>query len=239
MMAKAPEVSVVLPLHDEELLLPSAVDALVDGLTGGPRFELLLCENGSRDRTREMVDVLAAERDCVRSFHLPVANYGEAIRLGIDRARADHVVILNADLWDLDFIRKAPSLLRDADVVVASKRHPGSKDTRSWARRMVTNAFTRLLNAVFGYVGTDTHGMKAVRRKSACAALAMCVSSNELLDSEMVIRIQRAGGRVVEVPVAVSEKRPSRQPALVRAGYTVRDLGRLAWALGAGRRNPD
>jgi glycosyltransferase AglD len=224
------ELSIVLPVHDEEALLEDSVRGILRGLAG-VSFELLVCENGSRDRTAEIATRLARAHPEVRVLHMEDANYGAAIRAGIEAARGAHVAIVNADLWDAEFLRDAHRLLASAEVVIASKRHPRSRDERNMLRRAITALFTRLLNTAFGYEGTDTHGMKALDVGAARAALRECVSSNELLDSEVVIRVQRAGGRVVEVPLRVCELRPSRQSVLARAPHTVRDLVRLGFAL--------
>lgn len=223
--------SIVLPVHDEEALLDQAVRGISEALQGSA--ELVVCENGSRDATLAIARDLERELAEVRVITSPRANYGGAIRDGILAARGEHVVVVNADLWDVEFVRAADEMLATCDVVIASKRHPGSRDERSFGRRALTSAFTVLLNTAFGYDGSDTHGMKGLRREPALRALARCVSSDELLDSELVIRMQREGGSVRELPVRVRELRPSRRSALARVPSTVRDLARLAWALRA------
>ncbi len=230
----AVRLSIVLPVHDEEALLEHTVRGLAELLRDGTA-ELVVCENGSRDATLAIARALEREIAGVRVVSSARANYGGAIRDGILAARGEHVVVVNADLWDVELVRAADELLATCDVVVASKRHPRSRDERSLARRALTTAFTVLLNTAFGYDGSDTHGMKGLRREPALRALARCVSSDELLDSELVIRMQRGGGLVRELPVRVRELRPSRRSALARVPSTVRDLARLAWALRARR----
>ena len=84
-----PDVSIVIPVYNEEGILREAVTELLDGLDTvraalhepALTFEIILAENGSRDRTAELAARLseerAGERDVVRSFSLGEPNYGK------------------------------------------------------------------------------------------------------------------------------------------------------------------
>jgi len=89
--ADAPDVSIVIPVYNEEGILREAVTELLEGLDtvraqlDAPdlRFEIIIAENGSRDRTVELAEHLASERSEVRTFSLGEPNYGKALRRGI------------------------------------------------------------------------------------------------------------------------------------------------------------
>jgi undecaprenyl-phosphate 4-deoxy-4-formamido-L-arabinose transferase len=84
MSAPAPDVSIVIPVYNEEGILREAVTELLDGLDAvrealhAPEltFEVILAENGSRDRTAELAAHLADERPDVRACSLGEPNYG-------------------------------------------------------------------------------------------------------------------------------------------------------------------
>ena len=78
------------------------------------RFEIIIAENGSRDRTVELAEHLATERAEVRTFSLGEPNYGKALRRGILEARGTWVICEEIDLCDLDFHSRALEHLRRA-----------------------------------------------------------------------------------------------------------------------------
>jgi polyisoprenyl-phosphate glycosyltransferase len=97
-----PEVSVVVPLFDEEAnalelyrRLAGALDAL------DVSYELIWVNDGSRDRTAELADSLAADDARLVVVHLS-RNFGHqaAISAGIDHARGQAVVVMDGDLQD-------------------------------------------------------------------------------------------------------------------------------------------
>ena len=116
----SPDVSIVIPVYNEEGILREAIQELVDGLDRirdaleQPEltFEVIIAENGSRDHTVELAEHLAAEsaagtlttdrRAIVRTFSLGEPNYGKALRRGILEARGTWVICEEIDLCDAD-----------------------------------------------------------------------------------------------------------------------------------------
>jgi glycosyltransferase involved in cell wall biosynthesis len=218
--------SVVMPAHNEAGYLETAVREVHDGLRArGHDFELLVVENGSIDGTPEIARLLAAEYSGVRVSSRPVANYGAALREGVLASRGEFVVTLDVDYYELGFVDQALSLLdsgHDAPViVVASKRAPGSRDERPWPRRFVTAVFGWLLRVGFSLSVSDTHGMKAMRRKPVEMLIRRCRFESDLFDTELVIRAERAGFPVAELPARAQERRPSRTPIWRRVPRTL------------------
>jgi hypothetical protein len=105
--------------------------------------------------------------------------------------------------------------------VVGSKRAPGARDQRPWPRRLITTVFSWLLRAVFTLSVSDTHGMKAMRREAVAPILERCRFRTDLFDTELVIRTQRAGLPIAELPVTAQERRPSRTPICRRVPRTI------------------
>jgi hypothetical protein len=74
---------------------------------------------------------------------------------------------------------------------------------------------------VFMLSVSDTHGMKAMRREAVAPILERCRFRTDLFDTELVIRTQRAGLPIAELPVTAQERRPSRTPIWRRVPRTI------------------
>ena len=237
----APAVTIVIPVHNEARILESAVRELLDTLAErhpDRRVEVLLAENGSGDETPAIADRLAEADPRVRALHLAEPNYGAALRQGILSARGAFVVCEEIDLCDVDFHDVALSRLEagEADLVVGSKAMPGAADHRPLLRRAATRTINGLLRLTLGFRGTDTHGLKALRRDALVGTVSRCVVDKDLFASEMVIRAEREGLRVVEVPVSIDEKRPPSIQLGRRVPRVLRDLARLIYVIRFQRR---
>lgn len=230
----------MMPAHNEATLLGTSVREVVDGLHArDASFEVLVVENGSQDGTRGIADALAADLSEVSVRALPRADYGRALRTGLLAAVGDTVVNFDVDYTDLGFLDAALTRFARADapaIIVGSKRAPGAHDQRSRSRRFVTWAFGLLLRLGFGLRVTDTHGMKALDRAQVLPLAAACRSDGELFDTELILRAERAGLTVAELPVTVAERRPARTSVVRRALRTLGGLARLRLTLARERR---
>ena len=100
-------------------------------------------------------------------------------------------------------------------------------DQRPLLRRAATRTINGMLRLALGFRGTDTHGLKAFHREALSPVAARCVVDKDLFASEFVIRAERDGLRVVEIPVTVHEKRPPSIQLTSRVPRVLRDLARL------------
>jgi hypothetical protein len=96
---------------------------------------------------------------------------------------------------------------------------------------MVTATFSLLLRVAFGLRVSDTHGMKALRRAAVEPIARRCRFGTDLFDTELVLRAERVGLAIAELPVAVEERRPSRTPIWRRVPRTLAGLARLRLTL--------
>ena len=98
-MATGESVSVLVPLLNEEESVPHLVDAVREALADWPSWELVLVDDGSTDRTREIVSAIAEQDPRVRMVAL-ARNYGQstAMQAGFDHARGTVVVTMDGDL---------------------------------------------------------------------------------------------------------------------------------------------
>jgi glycosyltransferase involved in cell wall biosynthesis len=231
-----PLLTVIVPVYNEEAILAESITALTEALEPlGLDYELLICENGSTDSTETLARALMAEHPQIRLESLSEASYGGALRHGIAHARGPLIVVFNIDFWDVDFLRCALELLKSCDLVVGSKAALGAQDRRPFLRRMITRSFTFLLRLLFGFQGTDTHGIKAFRADRVVPIVQACETDHEIFDTEIILRAHQTGLHLCEIPVSVQEMRPSRYSLWQRVPATFRDLIWLIRVLGIRR----
>ena len=237
----APDVSIVIPVYNEEGILREAITELLAGFDtvrlalDAPdlSFEVIIAENGSSDRTVELAEHLANEHAEVRAFSLGEPNYGKALRRGILDARGTWVICEEIDLCDADFHRRALDHLRhgDADMVVGSKAMKGASDHRPLMRRAATRVLNGMLRVALDFRGTDTHGLKAFHRETLLRVVEECVIDRDLFASELVIRAGRSGVRVIEIPIRLDEKRPPAINLVKRVPRVLQGMAKLTYVI--------
>jgi glycosyltransferase AglD len=231
----APQVSVVMPAFNEAEILATTVKSVIEGLEArGHAFEVIVVENGSTDGTLTLARQLAEEYPALRIEHRPEADYGRALRAGLLLAGGDAVVNFDTDYFDLDFLEVAVAQVLAPGgpaIVVGSKRGEGANDNRDPIRKLATLVFSTILRVVFGLKVSDTHGIKAMQRVVVEPYARICTFGQDLFDTELILRVERAGLRTAEIPVEVRELRPARSTFVTRVPRTLRGLCRLRWAL--------
>jgi len=233
-MTTTPLVSIVIPVYNEEGILHSAVIDLIERMSDLPwTYEILLAENGSKDATVAIGEELAAKYPQVSIHSLGAPDYGLALKQGIERAQGTFVVCDEIDLCDTDFYQRALTILQrdDADLVVGSKVMKGAEDKRPMMRHAATLVISGMLRVLVGFHGTDTHGLKAFRKSRLVSTLEHCVLTRDLFASEFVIRAEREGKRVEEIPIRIVEKRPPSVQLLRRVPKVLRDIARLTYII--------
>jgi dolichol-phosphate mannosyltransferase len=148
--AEAPRelLSVVVPVLDEEAVLPEFYARLTAALAGLPcRAELIFVDDGSRDRTPEILAGLAAADARVRVLRF-TRNFGHqaALCAGLDHSRGDAVVMIDADLQDPpELIHEFHAKWKEGYAVVYGQRQ---RVEEGLVKRFVYHLFYRLLRSL-------------------------------------------------------------------------------------------
>lgn len=227
----SPSLTIVIPVHNEAGFLTHAIERLAEALDG-LEFVLCLVENGSTDGTGPEAEALVERFGWLRVLRLPAADYGAALRAGFRAADTDWMVAFDIDYFSRAFVDDVLERSDQADIILASKRDPDADDRRGLLRRLGTRVFNLLLRGLFGSEVTDTHGMKAINRKVLDDVTPNVKSTEDLFDTELVLRAERAGYRIAEVPAVVEEIRPARSSYLKRVPRTLVGLLKLRKLLG-------
>ena len=227
-MHPIPAISAVIPVHNEAGFIDAALPRLIESMESLDEiFEVIIAENGSTDATAEVAARFGDTDNRVSMITLPEPDYGAAMRAGFLRAKGAWIVNFDIDYFSADFIRSGLRIKDSADIVLASKRVAGSDDRRSLLRRLGTWGFNMVLRMLFRSEVTDTHGMKMIRRSVVETLVPEIESTKDLFDTELVLRAERAGHRIVEVPVTVEELRTARSSFVKRIPRTLVGLWRI------------
>jgi dolichol-phosphate mannosyltransferase len=206
--------SIVVPAYNEEAYLARLLEKIgsVDTRPLGFEKEILVINDGSKDRTEEIAQGFAAQG--VTCFtQVPNQGKGKAVQRGIREARGDYVLIQDADLeYDPDDYLTILSALKRGDVVYGSRtlgqlrrtgwnmtpgRHP-KQGLGPWLAGVVLSCWTFVL---YGQWITDTLTAYKLYPAAPLKAMQLQTSGFET-DHEITVKMIRQGLRIVEVPIA-------------------------------------
>tara|TARA_B100000427_G_scaffold159368_1_gene132410 strand:+ start:198 stop:932 length:735 start_codon:yes stop_codon:yes gene_type:complete len=224
--------SIVIPIYNEEEILESSFNEIASICEKtGIKYEIILVENGSTDKTKEITSNLMTTNSKTKVINLVNPNYGNALKQGFLAAKNELVVSFDIDYFSESFLKEALSLEKDFTALTASKRMSESKDDRRTIRKLATKLFVLMLKTLFSTNLSDTHGMKAIRRAEIVEQIEKVVSTQDLFDTELLLRIERANKLIKEVPTSVNEIRPSVSLIFTRIPRTLFALIRLRFYL--------
>ncbi len=203
-----PEYSIIIPAYNESERICSALDQVLEHIAkSGWHVEVIVVNDGSRDRTAEIVRGYAAQHSSVRLVENP-GNRGKgySVRNGMMAARGTLLLFSDADLsapiWQAD--RMFDKLRNGADVVIGSRwmdpRTQTGKQPRF--RQLASRVFNLLLRLILGLDFKDTQcGFKAFTRRSAEIVFSRQRIERWGFDPEILFIARRFGLRVHEIPV--------------------------------------
>ncbi len=220
--------SVVVPIYnEEEILLDSCNKILKICKKMEMDFEIIFSENGSTDETLKLINEFSLDKSECKVISNKVANYGIALRKGFKEAKNEMIISFDIDYFSEKFLVDSLTLENKFSAITASKRLRKSQDGRKIIRRIATNFFVLILKMLFQTSMSDTHGMKGIRRSSCKEQIQNVVSTQDLFDTELLLRIERSGGNIYEVPAMVNEIRPSVSVIYSRIPRTIYSLIKL------------
>ena len=199
--------SIFFPMWNEEDYVERAVRAAEDecqrlvDIGEIARYELLIVDDCSTDRTAEIADALAEADPRVRVVHHPVnRGLGGSIKTGFANVRGDVVLYTDADLpFEMLELGRALRVLRhyEADMVSAYRLDRTGEGPRRAVYSFIYNALVQLR---FGTRVRDINfAFKLVRRH--VLDVAQPVSEGSFIDAELVVRAQRLGFHIVQIGV--------------------------------------
>ena len=141
----------------------------------------------------------------LRVVHLDQAGRGRALKAVWLASEAEVLSYMDVDLsTDLAHLPELIGGVAEgrADLALGSRLLPASRTTRGWKRELLSRGYNWLLHRVLGLRVADAQcGFKAIRREAARGLLPQVTDHGWFFDTELLVRAQRAGYRIAEVPV--------------------------------------
>jgi len=191
--------SVFLPCHNEEQNLERVVDNFRSQLDRFARtYEIIIVDDGSRDRTGQIADRLAASTPGVRVVHHPInRGYGGAVTSGLKAASLPYVLLCDGDgQFDAAELARLVPMAADYDVVVGRRVRRADR----LIRRLNGYAWTALVRLLFGIQITDVDcGFKLFKREFVHDLDLH--AGGAMISTELMVKVAARGARIAEVDV--------------------------------------
>jgi glycosyltransferase involved in cell wall biosynthesis len=219
-----PSVSIVIPLFNEEEIVPLLIETIFKEFGHVPAFlELVLVDDGSRDRTAALVSEYAGHEPRIRLVqHDRNRGLGAAIRTGLKAACGDLILYTDADLpFDFSLIPHLISLA-DHSRVVSGYRLNRGEGPRRW---VLTKGYNWLIYCLFGLHVRDVNfACKIIPRR--LVRVIDLQSEGSFIDAEILLEAQRYGLEITELPL-VYYPRTLGQSTLSRPAVIFRILDEM------------
>jgi len=199
-MSSRPVWSVLIPAYNERVGLARSVTALQAQLAAMElEAEILIVDDGSRDGTGPIADVLATESPAVRAIHHPHnQGIGAAFVTGVAHARGEWLILIPADLaLDLGELHQYLGASRAADIIVGNR-----SDIRDYSgfRRLVHYTNIGLIRLLFG-IPLHQFQYISLYRLTTLRGLEIEYSGSAFFLAEILIKACALGAHLVEVEI--------------------------------------
>lgn len=230
------KISVLIPMYNESAIVADTLRTLSGAMRdyaalSGNEYEIIFSDDGSTDGSADIVRRVVTEE---KIGNVRVTGYadnrgkGSAVREAVLASTGDIVIYTDCDLaYGTDVIgRLVDAFQPETDIVVGSRRL--DKDgyaEYTFLRRIASGAYVALLRLLTGFKLSDSQcGCKAMRGETGRSIFAACVTNGFAFDQEFLMRAERRGCVIDEMPVRVVNHRASSVHLLRDAFRMIRDV---------------
>jgi len=205
------DVSIVVPYYNPGARLRTTVEHMVRVLdASGMSFEIITVSDGSTDGSP--FTLAGFPQSVVRRMEFETnAGKGHALRAGLGQGQGRYLGFIDAD-GDIspEFLAPFVTIMRteEPDIIIGSKRHPGSAVHYPPLRRLYSWGYQHLIHLLFRLKVKDTQvGIKLVDRRVIADVLPLLRETRFALDLELLVLAHRLGyTKIVEAPVRIDER---------------------------------
>lgn len=231
----AMKVSLVIPAYNESKIILDTLRAASHKLAELTEdYEVILVDDGSTDNTAQLV------LDCgdphVRlERYSPNCGKGRAVRTGMLAARGGIILCTDADLaYGVDVFGSMLDRFASsgADMVIGSRRLNGEGYRNYPPLRVFMSKCFGLLSRVISGLPYDTQcGIKGYRQQAAQQIFSRCATDGFSFDFEVLMRVDKLGLKVEQLPVSVINFRESKVNVARDSVRMFRDVFRIRRAV--------
>lgn len=196
---KKHSISIFFPCYNEEQNVERVTrEALAVAGSISDDYEILIVNDGSKDRTGEIADRLAQEHPAVRAIHHEVnKGYGAALQSGFKNATKELVFYTDGDgQFKIEEITKLLPLIEEYDIVSGYR----IKRQDSFVRKLNAFLWGALVNALFKIRVSDVDSAFKLYRRKIFDEITL-ISQGALIDTEVLARARAKGYTITEVGV--------------------------------------
>lgn len=212
------KISLCIPMYNEKEIIARTAKTLSQYMEANFApygYEIIFSDDGSRDSSAEKVKELNLPNVKVISY-AENRGKGAAVREAVLVSRGDVVMFTDADLaYGTDVIMEMVKALDNApqaSLAIGSRNL--SEDGYSGytaIRKFASKAYIKVLGIVGGFKLSDSQcGCKAYRGNEARSIFSKCKVNGFAFDFETILRAQKAGYSIIEVPVKIVNHRDSK-----------------------------
>ncbi len=229
-----PFLSIIIPAYNEERRLPGTLEQITRYLSHQPyASEIVVVENGSRDRTAAVVECFMSEHPNIYLISSAERGKGRAVKIGMLQARGEYCFLCDADLsMPIDEVCKfLPPMLTDCEIAIGSREAKGARRIgEPTYRHLMGRVFARLVALLGLHDYQDTQcGFKIFRREVVESLFNYQTLTGWGFDAELLYIARKRGYRVAEVPIRWYYNDDSRVEPLRDSLEMLRDLWRVRW----------
>lgn len=201
-----PFLSIIIPAHNEENRLPRTLEQVFQFLERQSfPYEVIIVENGSIDRTRQIAENFARQHANFVVFQNDWRGKGRAIQRGVKEAHGEYLFFCDADLsMPVEEIGKfLPPQLDHFDIAIASREAPGAvRYDEPYYRHLTGRVFNALIRLLVLPGLQDTQcGFKCIRAEIARDILPYQTLTGWAFDVELLYIARCRGYQIVEIPI--------------------------------------
>lgn len=230
------DVSIVFPAYNERENLENTVRRTIQALEEiTDSYEIIIAEDGSTDGTDRIAAKLASERPFIRHIHKNMRlGRGLALKNAFTESNGRILVYMDVDLaTSIEHLKTLIDAVRkDYDFATGSRMLPQSQVTRSPSRQITSKSYNFMVRSFLGSKISDHQcGFKAARRGPLIEILNEVSATHWFWDSEMLVRAQRRGYKVKEIPVEWTHKGGTKVKLVKDAVLMGSQVLNLCWEL--------
>jgi glycosyltransferase AglD len=201
------KVSVILPAYNESTKIERCVDIVTCVLTELTySFEIIIAEDGSTDGTDRIASMLSKKYSYVVHLHSDARQgRGKALNRAFKAASGEVLCYIDVDLaTDMKYLEKLIRAVSvdEYDFATGSRIMPKSNAKRPFKREFASRGYNHLVRLMLRSKVFDHQcGFKAFRRKALFEILDEVENHHWFWDTELLVRAQHKGYRVLEFPV--------------------------------------